>query len=137
MFGDLTPISHGAILPFFGHLTFYVSVQLLFRSSMTLTSRAKLFSLMVRPKEQRKPNNSAEFLSVTEIRLPLKGSRSPFLKIRLRFNRSRIPSRKFGLNRIIRPNFGFVQPLVSQNRNTLLIRTFMNQNGVGGIQVQL
>ena len=31
-----------------------------------------------RAKEQRKPNNSAEFLSMAEIRLPLKGSRSPF-----------------------------------------------------------
>ena len=28
-------------------------------------------------KEQRKPNNSAEFLSMAEFRLPLKGSRSP------------------------------------------------------------
>ena len=47
IFLDLNPISHGAILPYFGHLTLFVTVQV--RSSMTLTSRAKLFGLMVRP----------------------------------------------------------------------------------------
>ena len=49
MFLDLTPISHGAILPYFGHLTLFVTVEVILRSDMTMTSRAKLLGLMVRP----------------------------------------------------------------------------------------
>ena len=49
IFLDLNPVSIGAILPYFGHLTLYVTVQVILRSNMTMTSRAKLFGSMVRP----------------------------------------------------------------------------------------
>ena len=52
LFLDLNHIIHEAIKPSFGLLTIFVTVQVLFRSSMTLTSRAKLFGLMVRPWKQ-------------------------------------------------------------------------------------
>ena len=38
----------GAILSYFGHLTLFVTVQVILRSNMTITSRAKLFGSMVR-----------------------------------------------------------------------------------------
>ena len=49
IFLDLNPVSYGAILPYFGHLTLFVTAQVILRSNMTMTSRAKLFGLMVIP----------------------------------------------------------------------------------------
>ena len=49
IFLDLNPVSNGAILPYFGHSTLLVLEQVILRSNVTMTSRAKLFGLMVRP----------------------------------------------------------------------------------------
>ena len=49
IFLDPNPDSIRAIIPYFGHLTLFVTVQVILRSNMTMTSRAKLFGSMVRP----------------------------------------------------------------------------------------
>ena len=46
IFLELNPVNMGAILPYFGNLTLFVIVHY---TSMTLTTRAKLFGLIVRP----------------------------------------------------------------------------------------
>ena len=49
IFLDLSPVSYVGILPYFGHLTLFVTVQVILRSNMTMASRAKFFGLMVIP----------------------------------------------------------------------------------------